>query len=72
MEVEHLQQAVRYALGTPGVCTVNLGVHNVDQLQKNVELVNNYRELTAEEDRQLAQLGRQLARDWGAHFGPVV
>ena len=39
MDVAHLQNAVRYALGTPGVCTANLGVHNVDQLRQNVELV---------------------------------
>ena len=26
-------------VGIPGVCTVNLGVHNSDQLRQNVELV---------------------------------
>ena len=72
MDVAHLQRAVRYALGTPGVCTANLGVHNVDQLRQNVELVRQYTELSAEENQELAQLGRKLARDWGAHFGPVA
>jgi predicted aldo/keto reductase-like oxidoreductase len=72
MDVAHLRNAVRYALGIPGVCTVNLGVHNSDQLRRNVDLVKKYTELSADEDRELAQLGRKLARDWGAHFGPVA
>jgi hypothetical protein len=72
MDVAHLQNAVRYALGTPGVCTANLGVHNMDQLRQNVELVKKCTPLSEDEDRELAQLGRQLARDWGPHFGDVA
>jgi predicted aldo/keto reductase-like oxidoreductase len=72
MDVNYLQGAVCYALGTPGVHTVNLGVHNTDQLKKNIELVRKFAELTADEQRELAQVGRKLARDWGAHFGPIA
>ncbi|MHB8974769.1 MAG: aldo/keto reductase [Pirellulaceae bacterium] len=72
MDVAYLQRAVRYALGTPGVSTANLGVHNVDQLRQNIELVRQYTELSTDENRELAQVGRKLARDWGAHFGPVA
>jgi predicted aldo/keto reductase-like oxidoreductase len=72
MDVAHLQNAVRYALSTPGVCTANLGVHNTDQLRKNVELVKKCTPLSEEEDRGLSQLGRKLAREWGAHFGDVA
>jgi predicted aldo/keto reductase-like oxidoreductase len=70
--VAHLQNAVRYALGTPGVCTANLGVHNADQLRQNIELVKKCTPLSEDEDRELSQLGRKLARDWGAHFGDVA
>ncbi|MCU0962533.1 MAG: aldo/keto reductase [Pirellulaceae bacterium] len=72
MDVEYLERAVRYALGTPGVCTVNLGVHNVDQLRRNLDMVQRFQELSADDQRELAQVGRRLANDWGAHFGPVA
>ena len=36
MDVDHLEKAVRYSLGTPGVATANMGVHNSDQLRQNV------------------------------------
>jgi predicted aldo/keto reductase-like oxidoreductase len=72
MDVAHLSSAVRYSLGTPGVATLNLGVHNREQLRKNVEMVRNYQPLPPEEQRQLADLGKQLAEKWGTHFGPVA
>lgn len=71
LDVEHLRQGARYALGTPGVATLNLGVHNSDQLRTDVELVKQYQALEAAELRQLDRLGRKLARSWGEHFGPV-
>jgi predicted aldo/keto reductase-like oxidoreductase len=72
LDVEHLQKAVCYALGTPGVATANLGVHNVDQLRQNVELVKRFQELTEPEQQELVELGRRLARQWGPHFGDVA
>lgn len=72
MDVAHLEKAVRYALGLPGVCTLNLGVHNINQLKQNIELVKQSAELTREEQQELARMGRRLARDWGEHFGPVA
>jgi uncharacterized protein len=72
MDVAHLQDAVRYALGTPGVATANLGVHNVNQLRHNIELVKKATELSPEEALKLTQLGRRLARQWAEHFGPVA
>ncbi len=72
LDVAHLQNAVRYALFTPGVSTVNLGVHNADQLRQNIELVKRATALSADEERELAQLGRTLAHEWKDHFGPVA
>lgn len=69
---ENLESAVRYALGLPGVATVNLGVHTVEQLRRNVEIVKQYQPLGAEEEVKLASLGRQFAADWGEHFGPAM
>ena len=72
LDVEHLQAAVRYALSTPGVATANLGVHNIQQLHKNLELVKQFTPLSKEEQQQLAKLGRSLAAKWGSHFGPIA
>jgi predicted aldo/keto reductase-like oxidoreductase len=72
LPLEHLASAVRYALGTPGVSTVNLGVHNREQLRQNVELVRNFQPLSAAEQAELADVGKQLAQQWGEHFGPVA
>ncbi|MCL4205631.1 MAG: aldo/keto reductase [Pirellulaceae bacterium] len=72
MDVEHLEMAIRFALGTPGVTTLNLGVHNCQQLRQNVEAVKRYEPLTGDQQDRLRALGKSLAQEWGAHFGPVV
>jgi len=71
LDLEYLEQAVRYSLGTPGVATANIGVHNREQLRKNVAMVRNYQALSDDEQQGLTTLGRKLARQWGAHFGNV-
>ena len=72
MDVEHLETAIRYALGTPGVATLNLGVHNRQQLRENVAMVKRYQSLTDEQQERLRTLGKDLAQQWGAHFGPTA
>ena len=72
LDVEHLELAVRYAMSVPGVSTLNLGVHNQQQLRKNVEMVKRCRPLGPEEQDRVAVLGKRLAEQWGPHFGPVA
>lgn len=72
LALEHLELAVRYALGTPGVATVNLGAHKREQVRKNVEMVKRYKPLSADEQAEIDTLGRQLAKQWGPHFGPAA
>jgi len=72
LDLEHLELAVRYALGTPGVATVNLGAHKREQVRKNVEMVKRYQPLATDEQAKVDELGRQLAERWGPHFGPVA
>lgn len=67
-----LQQAIRYSLGLPGVATVVIGPHTVEQLRENVKMVRNYTPLSDAEDQSLNQLGKKLAQTWGPHFGPVA
>jgi predicted aldo/keto reductase-like oxidoreductase len=72
LDAKHLDLAVRYAMGVHGVATLNIGVHNVEQLRKNVELIKNYRPLSPEEQTRCAALGKELAAKWGEHFGPAA
>ena len=72
MNTKYVEQAVSYALGLPGVATVVIGVHTIDQLRQNVQFVKNYRPLSEEEEASLSKLGRRLAQQWGAHLGPVA
>jgi hypothetical protein len=67
----HIEMAIRYALSLPGVATANLGVHTAEQLRRNLEFVRRFKPLTAEEQDRLAATGRELAKEWGPHFGPV-
>jgi hypothetical protein len=72
LDLEHLELAIRYAMSVPGVNTLNLGVHNMEQVRKNIEMVRNCRALTADDQDKIAALGKELAPQWGEHFGPVV
>jgi predicted aldo/keto reductase-like oxidoreductase len=72
MNAKFLEHAVRYAMGLPGVATLVIGPHTVEQLRQNVQLVSNYQPLSDEQQAELAVIGRQLAEQWGEHFGPVA
>ena len=70
--VDRVESGIRYALSLPGVATANLGVHTVEQLRQNLEIVRRFQPLTIEEQEQLASTGRELAKEWGPHFGPIT
>jgi predicted aldo/keto reductase-like oxidoreductase len=69
---KNIEAAIRYALSTPDVATANLGVHNVQQVRQNFKHAAAFRPLSAGEREKLAELGRQLAGNWGEHYGPVA
>ncbi len=72
MPIEHLSTAVRYALSIPGVATLNLGVRNKEQVQKNIEMVRAFKPLDETEQEKTAALGKELAAKWGPRFGPLT
>ena len=63
--------ALRYALSIPGVVSADLGVHTVEQIRHNVQMIKNFQPLSPEETAQAIDLGRGLAANWGEHFGPA-
>lgn len=71
MDVKYLDLAIRYALGVPGVTTLDIGCHNVEQVRQDAEMIRRYKPLTPQEQEELTRLGRELAAKWGPHFGPV-
>ena len=65
------QLAFRYALGLPGVTMAVIGMYTEEELEKNIEWVRSLEPLTIQEERRLAQRGKELAGEWGPHYGPV-
>lgn len=72
LDAQYHELAVRYALSVEGVASLEIGAHNVEQIRQNVELLKRYRPPSAEENEKLAALGKELAPQWGTHFGPVA
>ena len=65
------ERALRYALGLPGVSLAVIGVYNEEELVQNIEWMRRYTPLDAGEQQTLLALGRNFARQWGPHYGPV-
>jgi hypothetical protein len=71
LDSQHVPLALRYALSIPGVVSANLGVHSVEQIRHNVQMIRDFRPLSPEENTRAIDLGRGLAATWGEHFGPA-
>ncbi|MDE0295352.1 MAG: hypothetical protein OXI93_14280 [Bryobacterales bacterium] len=71
---EHYTNAVRYALGIPGLSVAIMGMKNTAELQKALETVRAYKAFSADELTRLNKKGKVLAqsKDWGELRGPVA
>ena len=65
------ERALRYALGLPGVSLAVIGMYNEEELVQNIEWVRRYAPLDAGEQQALLAQGRDIARQWGPHYGSV-
>jgi hypothetical protein len=63
--------AIRYALSLPAVSCAVIGLKNLEELHRAVETVVHFTPLTEAEQAALAIEGKEIAAEWGAHFGPV-
>jgi len=68
---EHYSYAIRYALGLHDVATAVIGLKNEDEIRKAVDTVKSYKPLSDEEKVKINEIGKDLAKQWGAHFGPI-
>lgn len=65
------REAFRYALGLPGVAVAVVGMYTAEEVDQNVAWARSWEPLTGEEEERLAAQGREIAADWGPHFGDV-
>jgi predicted aldo/keto reductase-like oxidoreductase len=65
------EQALRWALGLPGVSLAVVGMYDERELEQNIEWVKRYEPLSAQQEKHLVDAGRGFASDWGAHYGDV-
>ena len=71
---EHYENAVRYALGIPGLSVAIMGVKNTAELHKALAAVRAYRPFNERELSEISTTGKQMAKskDWGELRGPVA
>jgi len=71
---EHYTNAVRYALGIPGLSVAIMGVKSTKELQKALATVRDYKPFTQVELSRIEEQGKMLAQsaDWGELRGPVA
>lgn len=63
--------AFRYALGLPTAAVAVVGMFTVAEVEKNAMWARNWTPLTGEEYERLEVEGREIAGEWGAHFGAL-
>ncbi len=72
MAPEFHATSIRYALSLEGVTGMVIGVHDAEQLRKNIEMVLAAKPLPEAELAALIEKGKSFAGAWGPRFGPVA
>ncbi len=68
----HLDAAFRDALSQSGVACAVIGMATSQELKENLERVRRFTPIQQKELQQLGIMGKQLAKQWGPHFGAVT
>jgi aryl-alcohol dehydrogenase-like predicted oxidoreductase len=69
---EHYANAVRYALGIPGLSVAIMGLKSAAEVEHAVRTVKAYKPFSSEEVSRLEKAGRTMAKSWGPLRGPVA
>ncbi len=72
MPKQNLNISLRYALSQPGVSSAVIGMATSAELNQNIQWVRDFKPLTSREVTQLKNMGKNLASEWGAHFGSIT
>lgn len=67
---EQYDITMRYALSHPSVSTCVFGFSTVEELDQGLSIARNLTPVTEEELAAFAPTARELASQWGYHFGP--
>ncbi|MDZ7615811.1 MAG: hypothetical protein U1E05_02335, partial [Patescibacteria group bacterium] len=71
MPGRHIADAFRYALTLPGVATANIGANSIEEVRHNIRMAKEFQPLSDEQLANLSEQGKELAAEWGEHYGPV-
>ncbi|MBI3683711.1 MAG: aldo/keto reductase [Acidobacteria bacterium] len=69
---DHYTQAMRYALGIPGLSVAIVGMRRMSDLKAALDAVRAYKPFTPAEWTELRRQGQLMAREWGELRGPVA
>lgn len=69
---EYRQMAFDYALSIPDVSTLVVGMKSLEELRLIIAAARAARPLDGERLAQVIAKGKELAAEWGEHFGPVT
>ncbi len=72
MPARYRDLAFRYTFSQPHLASAAIGMATRRELHENLERARRFTPLTRAELDRLDGIGRQLARDWGPHFGAVA
>jgi aryl-alcohol dehydrogenase-like predicted oxidoreductase len=74
VDPKYYEKAIRYALSIPGIAVAVIGLENIAELDKAVEVVAGARPLSPEEDLELARIGLDLAGspEWKMVYGTPI
>lgn len=67
---EQYDMTMRYALGHPSVSACVIGFSTVEELDQGLEVARNLTPVTPEELAAFEPTAKELAGQWGLHFGP--
>ena len=72
MPPSYLDLAFRYALSQAQVACAVIGMTTPQELKENLARARGFSPLRKQEQNQLSDLGKRMAKGWGAHFGSVT
>jgi uncharacterized protein len=73
LDPQYMDFGVRYSLGIPGVATLDIGCHTVEQIRKNIDMIRKAKPFSPEEAAKVEALGKELAGQWKKdRLGPIA